>query len=241
MNFCEFLNGLFVVFDACFKKLAVLVVRGCLAILPDVFSGPIKQTAFELLDNRICCYIFVAVFFSMIDFVFIQVKAKINKTQNEKEMTKPTPDMTAIPFGTSVLYFCRDNKIIYQSIVEKEKVHGIVAQMRGFGHKVYAGDQIFPEAVYYYGLPTGGFRVTVHLVSALQWNLKAGRVNNLCEFVVREKGLKEADIREMLDARRKTLDQVESWDYDIVPVPDGTRADFTLGNMFSAVCFSDIK
>ncbi len=158
-------------------------------------------------------------------------------------MTKPTPDMTGIPFGTSVLYFRgRDNKIIYQSIVEKSQVPGIVAQMRGFGHTVYAGDHLFPEAVYYYGLPTGGFKVTVYSVYDLQSNLKPGRTNTYCEFVVREKGLlNEAKLREILDDLRRSLNQVELWDYDIVPVPDGTRADFTLGNIFSAACFSNIN
>jgi hypothetical protein len=244
MDFCESFKGLVVVFDACIKKIAFLGMRSILQIVPEGLFDSAKQATDPLLDNLIFCYVFVIFIFYGLDFVISKIAVKTNKhKKRKKNMTKPTPDMTAIPFDTSVLYFCgRDNKMIYQSIVEKTQVPGIVAQMRGFGYIVYAGDQLYPEAVYYYGLPKGGFKVTVHSVSDSQWNLKPGRSNTRCEFVVREKGiLDEAKLREVLDERRRSLGQVELWDYYIVPVPDGTRADFTLGDIFSAVCFSNIN
>lgn len=244
MDFCEFLKGLVVVFDECIKKIAFLTMRSILQIVPEGLFDSAKQATDPLLNNLIFCYIFVFFLFYVIDFAILKISVKNNQNTNIKNMSKPTPDMTAIPFGTSVLYVCgRDNKMIYQSIVEKTQVPGIVAQIRRFGHIVYAGDQLYPEAVYYYGLPTGGFKVTVHSMSdGLQLNLKTGRSNTCCEFVVREKGLlNEAKLREILDERRRSLNQVELWDYDIVPVPDGTRADFTLGNIFSAACFSNIN
>lgn len=144
------------------------------------------------------------------------------------------------PFETVTLVFvntdgsCRD-----QVVVNEAEVAERVARARTHGNIVYVRRTPFPINVVFYGQHTGPFRVRKY--SEISDNPMGLAMPGVVEFVVRQAGLTEAKLRQVLDARRLEDSHFFTWDYSVSPVAQFVAVDYpSLYDMFySTVHFAE--